>query len=74
MKENSGSLRVEVSLFVLSPETEHRGEVEVATIEDKKTFYSEYICTILLQVDHKSKIAHELKFTILHNSKARVIF
>jgi hypothetical protein len=32
MKENSRSLRVEVSLLVLSPETEHRGEVEVATI------------------------------------------
>jgi hypothetical protein len=39
MKENSGSLRVEVSLFVLSPETEHRGEVEVATIGHELIFF-----------------------------------
>jgi hypothetical protein len=36
------SLRVEVSLFVLSPEIEDRDEVEVGNWEKhKKTFYSE---------------------------------
>jgi hypothetical protein len=36
------SLRVEVSLFVLSPEIENRDEVEVDNwAKHKKTFYSE---------------------------------
>jgi hypothetical protein len=39
MKENSRSLRVEVSLLVLSPETEHRGEVEVATIGHELIYF-----------------------------------
>jgi hypothetical protein len=36
------SLRVEISLFVLSPEIEGRDEVEVGNrAKHKKTFYSE---------------------------------
>jgi hypothetical protein len=36
------SLRVEVSLFVLSPEIEDRDDVEVGNwAKQKKTFYSE---------------------------------
>jgi hypothetical protein len=49
-----------VSLFVLSPEIEDRGEVEVDKwANHKKTFYSEYCYTILLHILFYPQAGHK---------------